>query len=493
MRRAKIVCTIGPASEEPAILRQLADAGMDLARLNLSHADQAWHGMMAERVREVSASTGRPVGILWDLSGPKLRVGRMQEGGVPLREGEEVVLTTRPIVGHGNEVPVQYAELPQHVQPGERILLNDGLLELQVKTTAGSEVRCRVVVGGLLESNKGLNLPNASLDIPAITAKDRDDLRTGLGLGVDWVALSFVRTPGDVQALKGLIDEYAPGEATPVISKIEKPEAIANIEGIIAESDGIMVARGDLGIETSPEQVPIYQKMIIARCNAVGKPVITATQMLESMIHNPRPTRAEASDVANAIFDGTDALMLSGETAAGEYPVESARTMDRIVQYAEKGMPAVRRRQRHPPLAGCSIAEAVSHAATETGADLHAAAIITPTTSGYTARMVARYRPEAPIVAVTPVRRTQRQLTLYWGVCPLLTRRTESTDEMTADAVRAALDQGWVQLGHTVVITGGTAGSPPGTTNMITVRVVGRSPTEPAALAAACPPEAAPR
>ncbi len=344
MRRAKMVCTIGPASDDVAVLRQLVDAGMDVARLNLSHADQAWHGMMVGRVREVSASTGRPVGILWDLSGPKLRVGRMQEGGVLLRQGEEVVLTTRPIVGHASEIPVQYAQLPEHVQPGERILLNDGLLELQVLATTGSEVRCRVVVGGVLESNKGLNLPNASLDIPAIMPKDRDDLRYGLGLGVDWVALSFVRTPGDVQALKGLIAEFAPSLATPVISKVEKPEAIANIEGIVAESDGIMVARGDLGIETSPEQVPVFQKMIISRCNEAGKPVITATQMLESMVHSPRPTRAEASDVANAIFDGTDAVMLSEETAAGEYPVEAARTMARIVQYAEKGIS----RPRHP-------------------------------------------------------------------------------------------------------------------------------------------------
>ncbi len=478
MRRAKIVCTLGPASESTLVLRQLIDAGMDVARLNLSHADRTWHATMVERIRQVSAEAGPPVGILWDLSGPKLRVGRMQEGGVRLEPNEEVILTTRPIVGHGNEIPVQYGHLPEHVRPGERILMDDGLLEVQVLGTAGTEIRARVIVGGTLGSNKGLNLPNASLAIPAITAKDREDLQFGLDLGVDWVAISFVRTANDVRELKQLIHEHAPeAPATPVISKIEKPEAIANIDSLIDISDGIMVARGDLGIETSPEQVPVMQKEIIAKCNLVGKPVITATQMLESMIYSPRPTRAEASDVANAIFDGTDAVMLSGETAMGQYPVETVRTMSRIVQYSEQRMRALGRHPLHAPIQCCSIAEAVSHAATETAADLEAAAIITPTASGYTARRVAQYRPQAPIVAVTPSALTQRQLTLYWGVCPLLAKRTNNTDEMTADAVGAALAHGWVQPGQVVVITGGTAGSPPGTTNMITVRVVHRPPS----------------
>jgi pyruvate kinase len=285
-----------------------------------------------------------------------------------------------------------------------------------------------------------------------------------------------VRTADDVRELKGLIREYAEGAPVPVISKIEKPEAIRNIDSLIAASDGIMVARGDLGIETSPEEVPVMQKMIIDKCNAAGKPVITATQMLESMIHSPRPTRAEASDVANAVLDGTDALMLSGETAAGDYPVEATRTMARIVEYAEEATPEARHRRRHVPVPECGIAEAVSHAATETATDVGAAAIITPTTSGYTARMVARYRPQAPIIAVTPDPRTRHQLALYWGVCPLQSRRTESTDEMTSDAVRAAVEHQWVKPGQIVVITGGTAGSPPGTTNMITVRSVEGGP-----------------
>ncbi len=480
MRKAKIVCTIGPASEEPAVLRQLVDAGMDVARLNLSHGDQAWHSTLVQRIRQLSVDMDRPIGILWDLSGPKLRVGTMQNGGVRLQRGQEVVLTTRPIVGHDSEVPVQYAHLPEHVRPNERILLDDGLMEVQVLEIAGSEIRSRVVVGGTLLSNKGLNLPNASLAIPAITPKDRDDLRLGLQLGVDFVALSFVRKADDVRELRWLIREHAPGaSATPIVSKIEKPEAVLNIDSLIAESDSIMVARGDLGIETSPEQVPITQKRIITGCNAAGKPVITATQMLESMIHNPRPTRAEASDVANAVFDGSDAVMLSGETAAGEYPVEAVRTMARIVQYAEEQMAGLEGRPRHVPAPECGIAEAVSHASTETASDLRAAAIITPTISGYTARMVARYRPAAPIVAVTPNPATLQRLTLYWGVCPFPAKTTQSTDEMTVDAVRAALEHGCVQQGQTVVITGGTAGSPPGTTNMITVRAAGRLPSEP--------------
>jgi len=476
MRRAKIVCTIGPASESPLALRQLMEAGMDVARLNLSHSDQAWHTELVGRIRSVSAEVGRPVGILWDLSGPKLRVGKMQQGGVNLQPGEEIVLTTREVIGHDKEIPVQYAHLPEHVRPGERILMDDGLLEVQVLAAEGADVRCRVIVGGVLDSNKGLNLPNASLAIPAITPKDRDDLKLGISLQVDWVALSFVRTADEVYELKEMIHEFAPNEPpTPVISKIEKPEAWHNIDSLIEASDGVMVARGDLGIETSPEQVPIMQKEIIAKCNVAGRPVITATQMLESMIHNPRPTRAEASDVANAVLDGSDAVMLSGETAAGLYPAETVRTMARIVEYAEVETATLgRARQPRGTIRCCSIAEAVSHAATETASDLGAAAVITPTVSGYTARMIARYRPAAPIVAVSPSPVTLRRLTLVWGVCPVLSRRTNNTDEMTADAVRAGVEHGWVQPGQLVVITGGTAGSPPGTTNMMTVRVVAK-------------------
>ncbi|MDH7484826.1 MAG: pyruvate kinase [Anaerolineae bacterium] len=472
MLRTKIVCTIGPASREPAMLAQLMAAGMDVARLNFSHGGQEVHGENIRRIRAAAVETGKPVAILTDLQGPRLRVGKMPEEGLPLRAGEEIILTTESIVGQPGRVPVQYARLPQAVARGDPILIDDGLIELEALRTVDREVVCRVVTGGLLQTNKGINLPRASLSIPAITDKDRDDLRFALEQQVDWVALSFVRTAEEVLDLKALIGELScSGHCPPVIAKIEKPEAVENIEAIIAAADGIMVARGDLGIETSPEAVPMVQKMIITRCNAAGKPVITATQMLDSMIRNPRPTRAEASDVANAILDGTDAIMLSGETAVGQYPLRAVQTMARIAQQAEQALGSCAARGVVPPRAA-GIAEAVSHATCETARDLNAAAIIAPTVSGYTARTLSRFRPCCPIVAVTPSPVTQRQLMLYWGVYPLLSHRSDSTDEVIADAVQTAKEHGFVKEGDVVVVTAGSAGSVPGTTDLMKVHVV---------------------
>ncbi len=478
--RTKIVCTIGPASRAPEMLRELMLAGMDVARLNFSHGSQSYHGENIERIRAVAAEVGKPVAILTDLQGPKLRVGEMEGEGVPLVSGEKLILTTRHVVGHGGEVPVQYAELPRDVEPGDRILIDDGLLELEVLSTdEETDITCRVITGGLLQTNKGMNLPRASHAIPAITDKDRQDLRFVLEQQVDWVALSFVRNPGEVQELKEMIRELSSARSltvadspVPVVAKIEKPEAVDDIDGIIEAADAIMVARGDLGVETSPEAVPIVQKMIIAKCNAVGKPVITATQMLDSMMRNPRPTRAEASDVANAILDGTDAIMLSGETAVGKYPLESVRTMVRIAQEAERGGLEGLARPRPPLGPVTSIADAVSHATCATACDLEAAAIITPTISGHTARIISKYRPPCPIIAVTPSPVVQRQLALYWGVHPLLSRRTDSTDETIAGAVRAAQEHGLIKQGDVVVITAGAAGSGPGTTDIMKVQVV---------------------
>lgn len=473
MLRTKIVCTIGPASRAPEMLRELMLAGMDVARLNFSHGDQSYHGENIERIRAVADEVGKPIAILTDLQGPKLRVGEMEGEGVLLVSGEEVILTTRPIVGHSGEVPIQYAHLPQDVEPGDRILIDDGLLELEVLSAGETDIACRVITGGLLKSNKGMNLPRASHAIPAITDKDRQDLRFVLEQQVDWVALSFVRHSGEVRELKGMIREFSDfGSPVPVVAKIEKPEAVDDIDGIIEAADAIMVARGDLGIETSPEAVPIVQKMIIAKCNAVGKPVITATQMLDSMIRNPRPTRAEASDVANAILDGTDAIMLSGETAVGKYPLESVRTMVRIAQEAERGGMEGLARPRPSLSPVTSIADAVGHAARETAWDLGATAIITPTVSGHTARVISKYRPHCPIIAVTPSPRVQRQLALYWGVYPLLSKRAESTDEIIAGAVRAAQEHGLIKKGDIVVITAGAASSGPGTTDIMKVHVV---------------------
>ncbi len=475
MLRTKIVCTLGPASHSPEMLRQMMRSGMDVARLNFSHGDADYHAQNIAMVRAASEELGRPVAILADLQGPKLRVGKMEGDGVQLTENEVITLTTRPVLGHALEIPVQYADLPRLVKPNEPILIDDGLLELVVLTSSETEIQCRVVIGGLLESNKGMNLPHAHTGISAITEKDKTDLEFALQHQADWIALSFVRSADDVLALKALIQEQCCfGRLVPVIAKIEKPEAVKDIDAIIAASDGIMVARGDLGIETSPEEVPLVQKLIIHRCNLVGVPVITATQMLDSMIRNPRPTRAEASDVANAILDGSDAIMLSGETAVGKYPLESLRTMVKIAERAEAG---ARRADRFGPLPKAkarAIAEAVSHAACETARDLDAATIITPTASGSTARMIAKHRPQATIVAITPSPMVQRQLCLYWGVHPLLSKRFSNTDEMLADAIGAAKAHELVKPGDIVVMTAGSAGSVPGTTNLIKVQVVER-------------------
>jgi pyruvate kinase len=476
MQRTKIVCTIGPASRQPEILCQLIQAGMDVARLNFSHGSPAEHAENITRIRAAAREVGKPVAILADLQGPKLRVGTMEGEGVLLREGDEATLTTERVIGREpSALPVQYQGLPRLVQPGNHILLDDGLLELEVLSVSEAEICCSVLVGGILKSNKGMNLPRAALDIPSITAKDRRDLAFALARGVDWIALSFVRTAAEVLELKALIADLLPsGGHVPVMAKIEKPEALDNITEIIDASDGIMVARGDLGIEIRPEEVPIAQKQIIAACNQAGVPVVTATQMLDSMIRNPRPTRAEASDVANAILDGTDAVMLSGETSIGAYPLHAVRTMARIASEVEAHRAQV---FSHPRLVAeqstvLSIADAVTHAARETARDLDAAAIITPTFSGYTARLMSRHRPHSPIIAVTPSAVVQRQLTLYWGVIPLLAPRTDNTDEMISYAVQAAQERGLVEDGDTLVITAGAAGSPPGTTNLIKAQIV---------------------
>ena len=476
MLRTKIVCTIGPASREPATLEALIRAGMDVARLNMSHGDADFHRENIQRIRQLSEQLGKPVAILADLQGPKLRVGAMPpaERGVSLVAGETLILTTEPIIGGSGRVPVQYEHLPEAVKPGDRILIDDGLLELKVMGVQGSEIETQIVIGGLLLSNKGLNLPRTSLAIPAVTEKDREDLKFVIEEQVDWVALSFVRTAEEVLELKSLIRELsALGRPTPVIAKIEKPEALDNTPALragasvdaitpalragasVAAADAIMVARGDLGIEMSTEAVPMVQKTIIHKCNRAGKPVITATQMLDSMIRNPRPTRAEASDVANAILDGSDAIMLSGETAAGKYPVLAVETMARIACEVEtQNFTSLRTRQiqAHPAR---NFAEAVAHATVETAADLSAAAIVAPTVSGDTACTIARFRPNCSIVAVTPSPITQRRLMLVWGVYPILASRSETTDQVIGDAVEAAQQHGYVNEGDTPALRAG--------------------------------------
>jgi pyruvate kinase len=474
MLRTKIVCTIGPASREPAILEVLIKAGMDVARLNMSHGDVEFHRENIRLIRQLSEQLKKPLAILVDLQGPKLRVGNMPAEGVNLASGDTLVLTTEPIVGAPGRVPVQYEGLHEAVKPGDRILIDDGLIELEVSEVLGSEILTKVVTGGVLLSNKGMNLPHASLAIPAITEKDREDLKFALEEQVDWVALSFVRTPEEVLDLKDLIREHSAfGRSTPVIAKIEKPEAVDNIDAIIKAADGIMVARGDLGIEMSTEAVPMIQKTIIIKCNQIGKPVITATQMLDSMIRNPRPTRAEASDVANAILDGSDAIMLSGETAAGKYPVLAVETMARIACETEIAQDALPLREipAHP---GRSFAQAVAHATVNTATDLSAAAIVAPTVSGETAWTIAHYRPHCPIIAVTPSPITQRRLMLVWGVYPILAERAQTTDQVISDAVEVAQKHGYVAEGDIVIVTGGSVSYGVGTTNLMKVHLIER-------------------
>ncbi len=488
MLRTKIVCTIGPAVREPDILANLILAGMDVARLNFSHGTHDYHRESIRLIRAISQELRKPVAILADLQGPKLRMGIMQPGGVPLKPGEDLILTTEDMIGGPGRVPIQYADLPRQVQKGERILIDDGLLEIEVVSSTATEIQAKVIIGGILNDKKGMNLPSASLDIPALTVKDREDVRFALDNQVDWIALSFVRSDAEVLELKAIAKERANfGRITPIIAKIEKPEAVANIAKIIKAADGIMVARGDLGVETSPEAVPMAQKMIIRACNVAGKPVITATQMLDSMIRNPRPTRAEASDVANAVLDGTDALMLSAETASGAYPVLSVQTMVKIAEEAER----VRQMQQtvlservqfleRSGLANpqerqvISIAAAVCHATVETAKDVGAAAILAPTASGFTAGMLARFRPSVPIIAITPSPMAQRRLCLYWGVTTVLSKRLNSTDEVVEDAIRAARENGFVKEGETVVITAGMVSGVPRMTNLLTVRTVER-------------------
>ncbi len=475
MLRVKILCTIGPASRDIPILKQLIQAGMNVVRLNMSHGTHEYHSETIDRVRMLAEELGKPVAILADLQGPKLRVGIMQPEGVTLTEGAELILTTDEIIGGPGRVPIQYKELPSNVKPGEIILLDDGLLELEVVRATATEIYTRVIVGGLLKDNKGMNLPHASLDIGALTDKDREDAKFALDHQADWIALSFVRRASDVEELRELIQrDTSFGRSTPIISKIEKPEAVKNIDEIIDASDAIMVARGDLGIETSPEAVPMVQKMIIAKCHVVAKPVITATQMLDSMIRNPRPTRAEASDVANAVLDGTDAIMLSGETASGSYPVQSVRTMVKIAEEAERVRDQNPNRFVYEEPHIFSASGAICHSAMQTAHDIRAAAIIAPTVSGNTAKLIAAFRPRVPVIAVTPSPMVQRQLCLHWGIYPLLTRRFNNTDEVVVDAVRVAQKAGYVHEGDTVILTAGMVGSVRSATNLMMVRTIER-------------------
>jgi pyruvate kinase len=470
MRRTKIVCTIGPASSQPGILRQLIEAGMDVARINLSHGSDSQHLRNIRNVRQISEEIGKKVAVMFDFSGPKIRIGEIAAGEIFLEEGAEFVLSTEPVSGDNKQVFVNYKNLPQDVFPGSTILLDDGLLQLQVIEAEGTRVKCKVVAGGKLSSGKGVNVSDATIRTPAITEKDITDLDFAIKSEVDWIAMSFVRTAQDIEQLKALIAQA--GYSIPVIAKIEKHEAVKNIDEIINVSNGIMVARGDLGVEMSAEEVPIIQKQIISRAVRAGKPVITATQMLESMIYSPRPTRAEASDVANAIYDGTDAVMLSAETAAGKYPVEAVKIMATIAEKTESAVNYADQLIHKSNWVRGNTTDAISFAACELVHDLKAKAIIVSTQSGNTARRVSKYRPTAPIIAVSPDLKVIKQLQLSWGVVPVQVIPGTNIDDMFTKAVEAGLKTGLVEKGEQVVITAGVLVNVPGTTNLIKVHKV---------------------
>ncbi len=476
MSRTKIVCTIGPASSSPELMCGLVRAGMNVARINFSHGDHDTHARSIATLRQVAEQEGRLVAVMADLQGPKLRVGEIEGGVVELREGNVVTLTTHPRPGAVDEIPVPHPQLLRDLRPGQAVLLDDGRLELIVVQAGTGPLKCRVVAGGQLTSHKGINVPGAALNFSALTPKDREDSTFALEQGVDFFALSFVRRPADVRELRQFLKSK--GADVSIIAKIEKPEALSVFDEILIEADGIMVARGDLGVETPAEEVPFHQKRIIRACNRAGKPVITATQMLQTMIENPRPTRAEASDVANAILDGTDAVMLSGETAVGRYPVEAVETMAAICANAEAHLPHGRllHGEYHSHESRETITEAISCAAVEIASEVGAKAIVTATMSGRTARMVARHRPLVPIVAVTPSRSTLSCLALVWGVVPVLVQEFETTDEMVQMMVCAARDEeGLVAWGDPVVLTAGIPFGSGGETNMLKVHVVGES------------------
>jgi pyruvate kinase len=468
IHRTKIVATIGPASDSPDTIRKMLLAGMNVARLNFSHGNYEDHAERIERLRSVAEELDLPLMLLQDLQGPKIRVGDLPAAGIMLNEGENFTLVpSAEYKGQPNTVAIDYPYVAEEAEPGTQVLLDDGLLELRVEKIDGKAVRCSVVEGGLLKSRKGVNFPTLNLRLPSMTEKDKRDLDFGIEQGVDLISLSFVRKPEDIQTLKSLLKQK--GADIPVLAKLEKPQAIADLEAIVDECDAIMVARGDLGVEMSPEKVPLIQKRIIQLCNQKGIPVITATQMLDSMIRNPRPTRAEASDVANAIMDGTDAVMLSGESAVGDYPVESVKMLARIATEVEPAIQFV----NYPPNL-IDDADAISEALHAIDDTLALQCIVALTETGYTAKLASAERPKAPIVAYTPHRKIYRRLSLNWGVRPVLMKFAQTTLEELLAQMEADLSRrNFAALGDKVLIMGGIPFGVAGSTNFIKIHTIG--------------------
>lgn len=472
MKKTKIVCTMGPSTDDPSLLYDMISAGMDLARFNFSHGDHASHKMRIDRVRAAAEKAGKPVALICDTRGPEMRLGNFKAGKVKLEKGASFTLTTDEVEGTEALAHVNYAGLPEEVSPGERILLADGMLILEVTKIEGTRIATRVLSGGELSDRKRVACPGVELKLPFLSEQDKKDILFAAETGMDYVAASFVQNADNVFAIRRLLEEN--GYQMGIISKIENNAGLQHIEDIIRASDGIMVARGDLGVEIPAEVVPLEQKKLIRACNRAGKPVITATQMLESMVSSYRCTRAEASDVANSIFDGTDAIMLSGETASGKYPLEAVRTMAQIAQTTEAALDYEKLSREAGNHGKTTSTDAIAHATVQIAREIGADAVVSITSSGFTARNISKYRSPVPVIAVTQAPAVCRALQLYWGVEPIIGPYSENTDEMIDLSVQAALEQGCVEEGNSLVITAGIPIGTPGSTNMIKVVNLGK-------------------
>ena len=472
MRKTKIVCTMGPATDSEAVLRDLMLAGMDVARLNFSHGTHEEALVRMNRIKKVREELDIPVAILLDTKGPEIRIKDFRDGKVTLVEGQKFTLCTEDVEGDENQVSITYADLPKDVKKGTRILIDDGLIEMEVVSVKSTKIVCEVKNGGVISNKKGVNVPNVSLSMPYMSQKDIDDILFGIEQDVDFIAASFVRTANDVLEIRHLLEKNG-GADINIIAKIENAEGVDNIDDIIRASNGIMVARGDMGVEIDMQDLPVIQKSLIKKTYRAGKAVITATQMLDSMIRNPRPTRAETTDVANAIYDGTSAIMLSGETAIGKYPVETVKTMAMIAERTEREINYVKRLENMEFDSRMDVSNAISHATCTTAHDLRAAAVIALTYSGGTALQLSRFRPQCPIIAPTLSVKARRQLNLSWGIVPIMSEARDNTDELFDHAVECAQTTGLVKDGDLVVITGGAPMGISGTTNIMKVHLVG--------------------
>ncbi len=473
MKKTKIVATIGPASESEEVLRELFENGLNVCRLNFSHGNHEEHQVRIDTIKRLREEMNLPIGIMLDTKGPEIRLGDFQDGEITLNQGDHFTLTTREILGNKTIVSVSYKGLPEDVKVGNMILIDDGLVELEVLDIKDTEIECIALNNGHLSNHKGVNVPYVEINLPAITEKDIGDIKFGIKNDVDFIAASFIRRAEDVTNIRRILEDNN-GDNIEIISKIENQQGVDNIEEILKASDGMMVARGDLGVEIETEIMPLVQKDLIKRSNNHGKPVITATQMLDSMIRNPRPTRAEVTDVANAIFDGTSAIMLSGETAAGKYPVDSVKTMYNIAVKTEGALDYEELLKSRANESDTTTTNAISRATCYTAEDLKAAAIVTATSSGHTSKSISKFRPKTPIIAATDTERVMRRLSLVWGVYPVLAPSSTTTDEVVTNSIEAAIREGYAKEGDLIVITAGVPVGFSGTTNLIKVHTIGK-------------------